>query len=118
LNVIVPLFLGGLHILPVADQPPTLNVEASCRAVTQLNQRSGLADAQPLDGCLRDEEDARQTLRQSWATFSASQHEQCIGEATSGPPSYVDLLVCLQMQKDASALENTTLKGARKTKAR
>jgi len=119
MNAFVPsLLLSTLQVVLVNDQVPNLAVEASCRAVTQLNQSSGLADAQSLDGCTKDEEQARQTSRQTWTTFSSSQRERCIGEATSGPPSYVDLLVCLQLAQDAKALEQTTLKGARKSRAR
>src|SRR5215213_3170072 len=97
-------------LLLVNDQVPRLGVEASCREVTELNRSTGLADAQSYDGCLRDEQQARQSLTPIWTTFSASERERCTGEATIGSPSYVDLLTCLQMAQDADALEKSTLK--------
>jgi hypothetical protein len=103
--------------MPVADRVPTLNVEASCRAVTDLNRTSGLADAQSFDACMRDENSARQELAPIWTSFAAADRTRCADEASSGGVySYVELLVCLQMARDASAMNVTPLKGARKKK--
>jgi len=49
-------------------------------------------------------------------SLDPSERDRCIGEATIGSPSYVDLLTCLQMAQDANALEKTSLKGARKSR--
>ena len=111
------LLLGSPFLLTASEHVPSLQIDASCREVTEVNRSMGLADAQSLDGCMRDEEQARQALAPIWATFPAAERERCIGEATIGAASYVDLLTCLQMARDADALERSSnLKGARKSK--
>jgi hypothetical protein len=52
--------------------------------------------------CMRDENDARDQLAKEWAQFSPSDHQLCRSETkTGGVPSYVELLVCLEMIRDA-----------------
>jgi hypothetical protein len=118
LNLIaLSLLLGSPFLLTASEHVPNLRIDASCREVTQVNRSTGLADAQSLDGCMRDEEQARETLAPIWATFPAAERERCIGEATTGSASYVDLLTCLQMARDADALEKSSIpRGARKSK--
>jgi hypothetical protein len=55
---------------------------------------------QTLDSCLQKEEAARDQLRNGWASFPARDRTECSGAATIGPPSYVDLLTCLEMRED------------------
>lgn len=110
--------------VPVADQVPNLNVTSSCRAAADINRTSGLADPQSYDNCMRDEDAARQELVPVWASFKAADRDRCSDEASSGGVySYVELLVCLQMARDAAAMNTaptklTPLRGASKTKAK
>lgn len=47
---------------------------------------------------MKDENDAKGQLAQSWSRFSASQKQACVGEsAVGGDQSYVELLTCLEM---------------------
>jgi hypothetical protein len=55
--------------------------------------------AQTLDTCLQKEEAARDQLGKSWASFPARDKTECTAAATIGPPSYVDLLTCLEMRQ-------------------
>jgi hypothetical protein len=64
---------------------------------------------------MKDENEARGELLKGWQTFSVPARINCTAEASSdGMASYVELLVCLQM--DRAADQVTKLKGARKKK--
>jgi hypothetical protein len=116
-TALLSLILTTQFAIPIADKVPTLNVESSCRAVSNLNKQSGLADTQSFDGCMRDENAARQELVPIWTSFAAADRTRCSDEASSGGVySYVELLVCLQMARDASAMNASQLQGARKKK--
>jgi hypothetical protein len=55
--------------------------------------------------CQRDEQDARSKLEKDWSQYSAAQQRQCDGLVTTGgAPSYVELLTCLEMAKQAKEL--------------
>ena len=55
-----------------------------------------------VDRCAREEADARQQLETEWPRFVRSDRSACFVEATIGGfASYVDLLLCLEMVKDA-----------------
>lgn len=107
------LMLGAQLLIPVSDTVPTFDVSISCKAASQIQ----VADAQSFEGCMKDENTARTKLVQSWTTYSAADRARCASEASmGGPPSYVDLLVCLEISRDVSAGEGVKLRGARKKK--
>ena len=92
-----------------ADGVPKLNVEPSCRAAADAAAMGALpgANMRDLASCMRDEDEARDTLSTEWAQFSARDKQRCVSETqTGGSPSYVELLVCLEMIRDASGQEN------------
>ena len=107
------LMLGAQLLIPVSDTVPTFDVSISCKAAAQV----AIADAQSEAGCMHDENTARTQLLQSWNKYSAADRAQCTSEAsTGGPPSYVDLLVCLEISRDVSSGEGIKLRGARRKK--
>lgn len=109
--VLVAAF-GVSMVLPVTEKIPTFNVRASCEAVAKIE----IADAQGVDACVRDEESARAELEKGWHSFPPAERARCEGETmVGGSPSYVDVLVCLQMARDADAIQNP-LQGASKRK--
>ena len=92
------------QLLLVADRPPTLNVEPSCRAA----ERSGLD--RTADTCMRGEDQAKATLNDKLTQFSARQQARCTSLVqTGGPPSYVELLTCLEMAQQADKIPDTDL---------
>ncbi len=105
---LLPIVLIGSHLLLVADRVPELNIEPSCRA-------AGAATVQGRDenACKRDEQTARGTLEQNWGQFTQLQRAECVRlSSLGGSPSYVELLTCLEMAKQASALPpESTLSG-------
>ena len=81
-----------------AGGPPELDVSTSCRAAARGSVTVG-GDQQ---ACLNDERTAKDALAKDWSSFSPLARMQCVGmNRTGGPPSYVELLVCLEIMRDA-----------------
>jgi len=84
--------------------PPTLQVGQSCEAAG----RGSVVLGRDKKACLADETTAQDTLRQNWSKYSAADKTQCIGmERTGGPASYVELLSCLEIMRDARNIQST-----------
>jgi hypothetical protein len=93
------------------------DVEKTCKDSLAADQAGGVVLAQPLENCLRDENNAKQQLDPVWLTYPAPLRERCEKEATLlGEGSYVDLLTCIQMSDPAKITPAIDLKGARKTR--
>ena len=92
-----------------ADGVPQFNVRPSCKAATQAadelnragdNLRPGDRSA---DNCISDEMKAKAKLRDQWGRYTVAQRQHCTRLATlGGLPSYVELLTCLDMAKEAA----------------
>jgi hypothetical protein len=68
------------------------------------------------EACLADENAALSTLKQNWSKYAAGDKTLCIGMvSTGGPASYVELLSCLEINRDARDIQN--LNGAPSTSA-
>jgi hypothetical protein len=83
--------------------PPELDVRLSCRAADRALPITE-ADKPRADmrACLDDERTARDALVKAWAGFTADARSLCVGmNRTGGPPSYVELLTCLEVMRDA-----------------
>ena len=102
--LLAPLVVTA-QLLLVSDGPPTLNVEPSCRAA----ERSGL-EGRTADSCMRGENQAKATLTDKWSQFSARQQTRCTNLVQmGGPPSYVELLTCLEVAEQADKIPDTDL---------
>jgi hypothetical protein len=56
--------------------------------------------------CRRDEQDARDKLKDDWSQYSGEDRSRCADFVrVGGPPSYVELLTCLEMAKQAKELQ-------------
>jgi len=101
----VLLALGGTLLFTVADNVPTLNVEAGCRAAAKMGDSLSLDTT--LRQCLADENSARDELEKQWTQFPPALRQRCLATTeTGGDPSYVEVLVCLQMGRDAAQMED------------
>jgi hypothetical protein len=97
--------LAGTLLFTVADNVPTLNVEAGCRAAAKMGDTLSL-DA-TLRQCLADENSAHSQLEKQWTQFPPALRQRCLATTeTGGDPSYVEVLVCLQMGRDAAQMED------------
>jgi hypothetical protein len=92
--------LGSSLITTVADVP-TLKVEPSCKAAGA----AGLMMGRTTESCLNDEKSAREDLVKTWSSFSGDDKTHCLSMvSTGGSPSYVELLSCLEMSRDAKKI--------------
>lgn len=100
----IPLALAATLLHAAADTAPTLNVESGCRAAAKIGDQLSLDTT--LHQCLADERGARNELEKQWAQFSPALRQRCLATTeTGGNPSYVEVLVCLQMGQDAARLD-------------
>jgi hypothetical protein len=78
---------------------PTYDVSRTCSAEAAVAPEMK-------DGCLADEQSARNQLTTEWAQYSAADRTNCSqsGGASGGILSYVELLTCLQSARDARKL--------------
>jgi hypothetical protein len=94
-----------LLVLPVnfamAGGPPKLDVTASCNSAARV----AIAEGRNKRVCLEDESTAEATLTKDWEKFNAVDRVQCVGNVnTGGPTSYVELLSCLEVMRDAKKI--------------
>ena len=63
--------------------------------------------------CLRSEHEARDQLARQWGEFAPADKTRCVGKThMGGPPSYIEVLTCLELARDARKLpkdDNTGL---------
>ena len=89
------LIAGATQV--TAQGVPSFKVEQGCREVS-----SGPDKLTTFDKCMAAEKGARDELATNWETFVASDRRVCLAETTSdGTPSYVELLECLYIARDA-----------------
>ncbi|HLK79974.1 MAG TPA: hypothetical protein VKT99_00550 [Xanthobacteraceae bacterium] len=98
---VVVLMLGLPAAIARADSPPKLDVAPSCEAAA----RGAISAGRDKDACLVDEQAAENVLGENWSKYNAADKTQCIGNVkTGGPASYVELLSCLEIMRDAKAI--------------
>jgi hypothetical protein len=95
---VAPLLFSLQVATAFADDPPKLDVNTSCNAAAQF----ALSGGRDKEGCLGDEHEAESTIGKNWSKYNAADKTQCVGTVTTGgPPSYVELLSCLEVMRDA-----------------
>jgi hypothetical protein len=114
--MIVPaslLIAFGLAI-NVADTMPRYDMKPTCRAAIALAAGS---EGRNIDNCMTGEEEARRQIDKDWSKTPSAERRQCIGTvAVGGSPSYVELVVCLEMMRDSRAhREEQRTNGAQKS---
>lgn len=98
------VMLTTLSPIAVSDQVPKFNIENECN----LEDGGGAA----VDRCSQDESAALAQLRTRWNQFGANNKKSCVGESSGhGGSSYVELLTCLEITRDAEK-ENHNAQGA------
>ena len=103
---LVALLLGLQNAATLADGPPKLDITPSCNAAA----RGAISAGRDREACLSDERTAQDSLIQNWSTYNAADKTQCIGNVrTGGPASYVELLSCLEIMRDAKEIRKGEL---------
>jgi hypothetical protein len=104
-KIAVVVLMSGLPAaIALADSPPKLNVAPSCDAAA----RGAISAGRDKEACLVDERTAEDALAQNWSKYNSADKTQCIGNVmTGGPASYVELLSCLEIMRDAKAIRQS-----------
>jgi len=92
------LLAGTNLVINVADTIPRFDVSKTCKAAIDLSGNSG----RTVESCVAGENKARKEIEKDWATFPKAERDQCIQTAAKGgSPSYVEIIVCLEMIRDS-----------------
>jgi hypothetical protein len=101
--------LASTLVAAAAQEPPRFDAAPGCRA----GASTGVKPLADVDGCLRSEHEARDALVRQWAEFAAADKTRCVDKThMGGPPSYIEVLTCLELARDARKLpkdDNTGL---------
>jgi hypothetical protein len=102
--LLIAVALGAQSVVAYAATPPKLNVAPSCEAAASY---AGLV-GRDKGTCMKDEDDALEVLKKSWSQYSSTDRTDCVGMVkTGGPPSYVELLSCIEMMRDVAAIHKS-----------
>ena len=99
------IVLGAQLVIPVADVVPKYDIARTCRldSTKAFDLSTGLDET--TKRCVADEQQAMAQLQTMWSQARESDKTVCTQETKiGGTPSYVDVLTCLQMAKDAREL--------------
>ena len=92
------VLVGTSLALPATEKMPVFDVGPSCHAATSLMS----LDPERSKRCIEDENSARDQVAKQWAKFPIDDRERCSKVAQlDGSPSYVDLLECLTLAREA-----------------
>jgi len=102
------LVLASQLLTTVADGVPQYDIERGCRADNANTSNLNVGLDETTKNCILEEQTARRQLQAQWPQFSPSSRARCSLNETdvSGvPPSYVELLTCLQEELTVKKLE-------------
>jgi hypothetical protein len=83
---------------------PKFDIKATCRRAQPISGEKGA-----FQSCIDDEAQAQKDLSRSWFSFRAASRATCTQETRiGGAPSFVELITCLELDKQAieAASEN------------
>jgi hypothetical protein len=93
------LLVGSGLVINVADTVPRYDLKPTCRAAVNL---AAGTEGRTIESCMAGEETAQKQLAKDWAKIPIAERGQCIATmAKGGFPSYVELVVCIEMISDS-----------------
>jgi hypothetical protein len=105
------IILASQLIITVADNVPQFDIARGCKidSASAFDPNAGMSAT--IKRCVDDEQQAKDQLQTQWSDFAGSDRVMCTSETvgeksddSSTPPSYVELLTCLQDQQLARKL--------------
>jgi hypothetical protein len=94
------VILATLSPVAVSDTVPTFDIVKECRFESESTVQ--------FDRCRHDEAAARGQLMASWPQFVFANRSTCTAATmTGGFASYVELLTCLEMARDADNIDSS-----------
>lgn len=109
------IVLSSQVLTAVADRVPNIDVKKTCRNSATV---TGTLTKNDIDICIADERDAHDQLVKDWTQFSGVVKTQCVQASTAYLPSYIEMLTCLEMAKQARSLPEETTTTPRPRKQR
>jgi hypothetical protein len=95
-----------------SDVVPKFNMRPSCESPARMLVVIGHAKAP--EACLKHEKEAHEALIKHWSRYAMSDKTSCVGKVSyGGPPSYVELLSCLEIREHAREIRETNRKELR-----
>jgi hypothetical protein len=105
------MVLASQLVIAIADNLPQFNIERGCKVDSSSAFDPNAGMSATIKRCVDDEQHAKDQLQTQWPGFANSDRAMCTGETVglkgdenSTPPSYVELLTCLQDQQLARKL--------------
>jgi len=93
--------LGAVLTVAAVDSVPTLDTRPTCAGAAKE-----ISVTRTIELCKRSEQEARDTLASQWGNFPAADKQTCVETTWIGEfPSYVQVLTCLELARDARALK-------------
>jgi hypothetical protein len=93
--------LGAALTMPVVDRVPTFDTRPTC-----ADAAKEISVTRTVEICQRSEQQARDQLASQWAKFPAGDRQTCVATTRIGGfPSYVQVLTCLELARDARTLK-------------
>ena len=90
-----------LTLAAAADPVPTLDTRPVCAAAA-----AEISVTRTVELCQHSEQQARNELATQWASFPAADRRDCVATTRIGGfPSYVQVLVCLELARDARTMK-------------
>jgi hypothetical protein len=109
---LVAVALSTQLIAANAGQVPTLNMHPTCESP----MRGELGAKSDLSVCLEGEQRARDELVKNWSEFTRGERAECSDLVhMGGPPSYIELLTCLEMAREVRSLHARPAQQQQKT---
>jgi len=101
------IVLTSQLVIAVADNVPTFDIARGCRIDSTTGFALDVGMNENIKRCVNDEQQAKGQLETQWSGFANPDRVMCTESTTndnSTPPSYVELLTCLQDQQLARKL--------------
>ena len=87
-------------VVTVADTLPRYDVRSTCRKAVALTAMG--EGGRTVESCMTGEEAARKDVEKDWTKTPAAERTQCVSTVRGdSSPSYVELLICLEMTRDS-----------------
>jgi hypothetical protein len=114
----LPLALFALaqgSVAMAADVLPVIDIDKTCTTESGAQTQAAIPQIGNKDSCIRSETGARNQLKEQWAQFPADDRDHCARLAQMAIGSYVEMLTCLEMARDARKLPvDSTMMPAKK----
>jgi hypothetical protein len=101
------ILLVSQLVIAFADEVPKFDIARGYKVDSDAAFDPTLGKSGTIKRCMDDEQQARDQLQTQWSGFANSDRAMCVRSTTddsANPPSYVDLLTCLQDQQLARKL--------------